>query len=668
VKIRIFAAAGAAAISVAAVLAVPSAAQAADTFSCPGTGRLFAQLITGSAPLNQWPVTNIGTTSIALGTKTAPGSGWAGYGKVLGGHGGRIYGISSTTGLSMWKTVNGQFQGDRVSMSDGFKSYASATWKNKITVDERGDFYLIDNMGRLLWYRYDETRPVADRWVINGRIIDSGWDQFNLIVAAGPGVIWARRASDGALLRFRFDATSERWATYDQTPESPSNWGSFSSLSSPGGDVLYGVNSDGKVLTYRYREDTGTFPVSRAQLGTATDWGTYNSVLALPDACKLTDRHEAVRPALPIQPFSPTAAIQGPANGAAIGPLEYLYTDNIGTLRHGFQANPEDFGSVQWSALGTDELAWTGKPALAIGEVTVSATENRDAVHALTHETDGDVRSWVRGATAGWNAGENLSGALRSHPVAVRLTDDQLAVFAIDAAGKLWTRQQTPVRIGAFLGWRDLGGALTGELTVIPVAGAGAVLFGLDADGTPVTATYRAGVLSAWSELGGSGFTGTVSVVSMPGQVLRAFARDADGRIVTQQQQGGVFPGTWSPVGDFTAAGSPAAVLDPGLGRVAVVARGPDNELHRVFETAQGSNTWGDWLRLNPESSDPAASDPTVVPFVNGTGPSWLIVFRNQDNAHRVYVRQLPTGAAGKQKAATVTPAFAAHTLPAAPR
>ncbi|GLY93184.1 tachylectin-related carbohydrate-binding protein [Actinoplanes sp. NBRC 103695] len=659
-KTRILAAVAAAAVSIGVSIAVPSPAQAADTFSCPGSGRIFASATNGD--LHSWNISNIGTTTISGGARTTPGHGWGGYGKILGGPGGRVYGINSTSGLWMYKYVSGAFDSTKDNIAPGqFKSYASAAWKNKITVDEIGDFYLVDNTGRLLWYRYDEATRT---WPINGRIIDDGWDQFDLIVAAGPGVIWGRKASNGNLLRFRFEATSERWITHDQVAESSSDWGTFANISSPGGDVLYGVSTDGRFLTYRYREDVPSFPVSRAQLGSSTDWATFTNVLAIPNVCKLTERHIPAAPAVPVQNYSPTAAIQGPVpSGGQIGPLEFVYVDNIGSIRHGHQPDPEFFGGVQWSTLGRPEVQYTGKPALAVGAVPeTDVPAGRQTVHALTHSTTGDVASFTRTTAPGWGADENLAGRMRSHPVVTRLTDGLLAAFAIDAAGHVWTRRQTSVRVGAFLGWRDLGGSLTGELTVVPIVNGGAVLFGLDADGTPVTATYRAGVLSAWAELGGSGFTGTVSVVSMPGQILRAFARDADGRVQTQLQVGGVFPGTWSPVGDLTVAGSPAAVLDPALGRVAVVARGTDNELYRVFETAQGSNTWDAWQRVNTDGSDPSFTDPTILQYAGGAGPTWAILFRNENNGHRFYTRSLPGG----KKAGAVT--FKAHTLPAPPR
>lgn len=191
-------------------------------------------------------------------------------------------------------------------------------------------------------------------------------------------------------------------------------------------------------------------------------------------------------------------------------------------------------------------------------------------------------------------------------------------------------------------------------------------LFALDTSGNVKTAIYGTdGFLSAWTNLGGAGSTGTPAVVMAPGFRARVVVRAADGSLVTKAQDANLaFPAAWSPVGTFTAAGSPAAILDPILGRVAVVARGTDNEVYRSFETAQGSGVFGEWRQLDPAVSDPAASDPTVAPVTNSSGQSWLVVFRNLNDANRVYVRQQLTPSTAR---AQRTSEFVGHTLPAPP-
>ena len=128
-----------------------------------------------------------------------------------------------------------------------------------------------------------------------------------------------------------------------------------------------------------------------------------------------------------------------------------------------------------------------------------------------------------------------------------------------------------------------------------------------------------------------------------PGYLLQAFVRAADGTIVSKLQNGdGSWPADYTAIGNFVSAGAPSAILDPALGRLAVVVRGTDNEIYHVWETATGSNTWGDWTKTIA-ATDPAATDPTTTPYVNSNGQSWLITFRNTNGAVRFYDRQLPT-------------------------
>jgi hypothetical protein len=393
-------------------------------------------------------------------------------------------------------------------------------------------------------------------------------------------------------------------------------------------------------------------------------WQIYANVFALTDTCKLTDRKTPARPATPIQPYSPTVAIQRPADGTALGAIEYVYADNIGSLRHGYQSNPEDFNSIQWSTVGTPE-AFTGRPSLFANP--------QGNVRLLAQNTNSDAWSFTRAASpsTSWGAGVDLGGAMKSRPVAVRLSDGTPAAFGLDADGALWSRKWDTTA-NDLLVWRKLGGSgLTGELTTVAGPDRKVSIFALDADGTPVTATYVDGTLSAWTELGGSGFTASPAVVTLPGQIRRAFARAADGQILTQAQSSAdVWPGTWTPVGAFASAGPPAAVLDPPTGRLTVVARGTDNEIYKVFETATGSGTWGDWKLINDDQiSDPSVTDPTITPYANAAGQSYVIVFRNVNDATRLYERKNGPGVTSRAagKAAGAEPVFIPHQV-SAPR
>lgn len=649
----------AAALVATPVLAVASggAAQAADTFQCSGAASVFNAASDGKG--RERRLNSPGTGSAAFATaETSAGSVWKTYPRILGGPSGRIYGINADGVFRYRYTGNGGFEtkpdgSQRTQLTNSWTRFAQPAYRDQITVDEIGDFYLVDGNGHLRWYRWDE----ASSTFLWNRVIDNGWSRYDLIVAAGPGVLYGR-TTNGDLFRSRFEPTSQRWIEQHRQVGSGA-WSSFTQgIFSAGGDTLFGIKADGNLIHYRYREDTNSWALLTKDVGDG--YHAFPNTWANTDTCKLTDRHLPARPADVTEPNSPTVAIQSPATGTVLGSLEYVYADNLGVLRHGHQGDPDQYGAVQWTA-GVSGNAFTGRPSLLVNP--------QGNVRLFAHRRMSDAWAFTREAAPGTSfaAGTDLGGALRSRPVGVRLSDGTTAAFGLDVDGGLWHRRWDGVA-GELLAWKRLAGGAAGELTVVAGPGRTATVFALDADGAPIVATYVDGTISAWTELGGAGFTGTLAVVTLPDQILRVFGRAADGHILTQQQTpAGVFPGSWQPVGDFVSAGSPAAVLDTPTSRLVVVARGTDGEVHRVFETAVASQTWGSWLPISGGASDPAATDPTITTFTGGGGQTYMVTFRNPNDATRVYTRETPAGAAARGKA-SADPRFSAHRLPAPPR
>ena len=354
-----------------------------------------------------------------------------------------------------------------------------------------------------------------------------------------------------------------------------------------------------------------------------------------------------------------TMVLQGVPRGTALGAVTYAHIDNIGQARIAHQPDPDNFGTTQWSVLAGHE-AFTGEPAIGAypdGRVQVAA-QNRD----------GDVWTWNRPSDTGiFGPAADAGGWLTKAPALGRLTDGRLVLFGVDGDGVLWSKAQAAAN-GAYGNWKNLGDVdLAGVRTVVNTRN-GLQLFALDGTGALRTAEFAAsGTLSAWTTLAtAGGVTGHTAVV-YPGFRVRVFGRTPAGAIVTKfQDASGTWPSAWDTVGSFTSAGAPAAILDPVLGRLVVVARGADNEIYRTFETAQGSGVFQpEWLRVNADASDPAVVDPTVAPITTGGGQSWVIVFRNANDATRVYTRQIPSAAKLRTKAAA--PEFEAHTIPAPP-
>ncbi|MFI6241616.1 hypothetical protein ACIBEF_17235 [Micromonospora sp. NPDC050795] len=366
-------------------------------------------------------------------------------------------------------------------------------------------------------------------------------------------------------------------------------------------------------------------------------------------------------PFLPTESFSRSTAVQAEASpGATLGPIVYAHTDNIGQVRVIHQPHPDDYTTVQHVPLFGSQ-AFTGQPSL-----NVLSSSNQVQISAL--HTTGMV--WTGAQTtanaATWASNGSLGGSMAAPPVAVTLPNGTSVIFGVDVDGRLWHYRQS----GTGPSWKSLGDVdLAGSVTVVKVE-AGVRLVATTTVGTIKTALYsNDGILGGWTDLGGN-VTGVPAAFLIQGYRTGVVARAADGSLVMKRQElGGAWPTTWQTVGTFTAAGSPAAIVDPALSRIAVVARGPDNEVYRVYETAQGSGTWGEWLRLYVNTDDPtaatAATDPTIAPIENSGGPGFVVVYRNRNNTTIALDRRF--AAPGGMAAAKASPSavdFTAHLIP----
>lgn len=111
-----------------------------------------------------------------------------------------------------------------------------------------GHIYTVEPDGFLHWRAYDAT---TGAWT--HRVIADGWSQFNLIVAAGRGVIYAR-AVNGNFYRYRYHAASQRWLVVGR--QVGHTWQIYGRVFSAGADILYAVQPDGKMYWYRWDENT----------------------------------------------------------------------------------------------------------------------------------------------------------------------------------------------------------------------------------------------------------------------------------------------------------------------------------------------------------------------------------------------------------------------------
>ncbi|WP_170211770.1 tachylectin-related carbohydrate-binding protein [Saccharothrix australiensis] len=229
----------------------------------------------------------------------AVGNGW--FGRALAGTGNVLWDVhkridgNDAAGdgtLKRWVWNDGTWLGGGV-VGNGFERYFTPEYKNRITVDSKGRLILIDDKGLLRYYEWDTTRDTWVDW--GGKTLDTGWHRFDLITAAGDGVLYARKPT-GELYRFQYDFATERFVQRDKPVGS--GWNMFSEVFSPGGDTLYARGAWGKdpwgtgsvpvLRWYQHHDNTDTWEPGAAD-GTGrsigSGWNTERTVTAQAGAC-----------------------------------------------------------------------------------------------------------------------------------------------------------------------------------------------------------------------------------------------------------------------------------------------------------------------------------------------------------------------------------------------
>ncbi|WP_177154282.1 tachylectin-related carbohydrate-binding protein [Actinosynnema pretiosum] len=553
--------------------------------------------------------------NLVWGVKRVVGSGWH-IGRTLAGPDGVVYSMVAATGelrryrwnesaaggQGGWDSWNGaQF---RV-VGGGWSRYSQAAHRNKVTVDEKGRLYQITPEGSLKVFAWsgDDATGGWTAETADGKVLDTGWGQYDLVVAAGDGVLYARRPS-GELFRFRWHAASDRFVQH--AAPAGAGWNMFNRIFSAGGDVLYGTRADngGELLWYRYDEVSGTWADTGRDVGKLVGFGWHGEldVVANPNGCRLSGNALPTRPSVPVRRDAPTAVRQAPD-----GKLSYFYTNSEGGLTAATQRYPDDFSFLDYQTF-TGHHGFSGVPGAAVrgdGRFEVLANSSDDG------EYRGRTQQVRNGA---WGPGgvAPQGGWLLGDPVAAPEVGGALSWFGVDASGGLWRRTQVAAD-GAYLPWRRItASGLSADLTALRNGDAVDVVARF-ADGTARVARVNGSAQLSWRTVG-SGVTGLPAAVAHGGGALQVFTRRDDGYVHTQREAGGAFPGTWQRVGDLQAAGSPAAVLT-GDGLVELAARGDDGYVHQAGQQAPAGG-FGNWTIRYFED---AATDPAGLVLASGS-------------------------------------------------
>ncbi|MEU0092657.1 tachylectin-related carbohydrate-binding protein [Kribbella sp. NPDC006257] len=189
----------------------PTTAQAEDAdITCTPSQSIFATKPNGELWLYQF---NDLSDSNASPVWNAPpkllGNGWDTFNKLLAGPDGWIYGIRAAAnnggGLFAYHWNGTKFDVAAKPLGGIFNGWAEPSRLNKITIDARGDFFLIQDNGGLRRYVLDSATNT-----FSSQPLGTGWNVFDSITATGDGVIHARKPA-GTLTRYQFEKTSDRF-------------------------------------------------------------------------------------------------------------------------------------------------------------------------------------------------------------------------------------------------------------------------------------------------------------------------------------------------------------------------------------------------------------------------------------------------------------------------
>ncbi|WP_177154284.1 tachylectin-related carbohydrate-binding protein [Actinosynnema pretiosum] len=610
-------------------LATP-AAQAASTLQCRTASPVFAVLPDGSLRLYNHEEPEQGLDSWTGWSHI--GNGWSPLTRT--GPDGRLYDIVDGelrryrwTG-SEWERPGGGWYDV---IATGWTGWDSPAFRNRLTVDSRGDFYALLANGDLQWEHFDEATRTWSR-----RVLEQGDpNRYDLIVAAGDGVLFVRdpHRDNGTLYRYEYHAPSHRWV--QRKHPTGNGWNMHRALFSPGAGIVYGQqdNDRGDLWWYRYDDSLGDFAFGgrkHISWGWSRDW----RVGATTDACALPDAPAPVRPAVPARHDAATTALPG-----TDGRMNYFYTNSQGSLVHARQRRADDPLLIDYQSF-PDHHGFTGTPGAAVRadgrvEVIANSSDDADARGKLQQVANG---VWAPGA-------QQHGGWLLGDPTLVT-TSVGTSALGVDADGVLWHRPQLRDR-DRYLPWRALPATgLTTDLTALPAPDPDRAVLDLAArftDGSTRVARLVDGELGPWRALGAG--LGEPALVRHQNGDLQVFTRGQDGRVRTQRENAGAFPGTWSTVGDLVTTGSPTAVATT-RGLVEVAARGVDGLVHVTGQSVPA----GPFREWSVRTFDDAATDPASAALPDG---SWVFTWRDAQNTIYSYTGSYPDPAA---RAATAGP------------
>ncbi|WP_186763199.1 tachylectin-related carbohydrate-binding protein [Lentzea tibetensis] len=508
---------------------------------------------------------------------TRIGTGWSG--RTLVGRGGSVHNITDSGELRKFSFNGREFRqlphgGQYDVIGSDWQLYTSAAYRNRITFDSEGALFTIDQQGDLRWWYFDEAHQ---GWhPESGRVLATGWGQYDMITAAGPGVLQARR-SDGAMTRFRYHQGSQRWIR--ENTSSGQGWQMFEKMFSMGGDVLYGVNRyNGDLLWYGYDEASNRWVADTGRLA-GRDWAGLRDIGANTWNCRSKTMRSPEEHGLSGSTYPPAVV------DSDLGVLHTFQVKND-SLVHGTMTDPASFRS-------------TTAPGQVYGNVLRPHVSSTGVAEVYGTERFGaSANRWS--ADGQWQQRQEHAGYLSHAPAVHRRANGTVALYGV-VDGQLWLREGT-------LPWRALGGTdLSGYATIGKQTDSSVNLFVRNTRGELFEVTHTASGLGEFQQFGNGILLysdGVTAVADGAGQVW----------VAGQSQQGHVIVAgagrSWNQLGYYNTS-SPALARDAD-GKVTIVARKFNGKWERTTQAAPGSGEFGPWTEIETGDTE-TTSDPALI-------------------------------------------------------
>jgi hypothetical protein len=222
------------------------------------------------------------------------GIGWGWNERFMAGPNGYLWFIETDGELRRHRWTGSTWDNGGISelIATGWVGWDQAAYHFRVTVDQKNNIYAAEASGELTFHKYDDVTKTLPR-----KVISTGWNKYDQIVAAGDGVIYARDPSInfGTLYRFKYNPDTNKWFNdFDNVwQDEPSardvgnGWNGYKQLSSPGGDIIYGTFPGGETWWYRYMPKYKFWEINasgdwKSQI---TTWNNVDEIAPAIDTC-----------------------------------------------------------------------------------------------------------------------------------------------------------------------------------------------------------------------------------------------------------------------------------------------------------------------------------------------------------------------------------------------